>query len=152
MVALAAVTTAALLLGWSLLKSFLKSLRPMGPREFAALVQASANPEELRSWALGSSTQNPDGEPPLATMPKSLRAAGAKGGGIGPMIYRITKTNGEPAYVRVFWGYSFGNGYEVDIGPTNLAFRSEGRLIPWVPGICFSDPSQWIQSSTVPSK
>ncbi|HTH50108.1 MAG TPA: hypothetical protein VMB21_21525, partial [Candidatus Limnocylindria bacterium] len=76
-----------------------------------------------------------------------------RGYGFGPQTDRTAAPNGQGYYVRLWWGYSFGHGYAVIIGPTNLTILPQRDVVPWVPGIYFTDPSRFIEplwnSSTV---
>lgn len=75
---------------------------------------------------------------PVSQLPPELTALGARGGGIGPQ----TNVGGsdDQRYVRIFWGFSFGNGYGVLIGRTNLTLPTNRFCLRWVPGIYFIDP------------
>jgi len=42
--------------------------------------------------------------------------------------------------IKVMWVYSFGNGYGIAIGSTNLSMPTNKTCIQWVPGIYFIDP------------
>ncbi len=42
--------------------------------------------------------------------------------------------------MRVFWLFSFGNGYGILIGSTNLNLPTNRFCLRWVPGIYFIDP------------
>lgn len=99
------------------------------------------NPETLRDWALRqleSKQTRPGNQIPGTDLPPALVALGANGGGIGP-FGDIGPTGGRD-YVRVYWGYSFGNGYGILIGRTNLMMPTNRTCIKWVPGIYFIDP------------
>ncbi len=123
----------AVLVAWG----WFVALAPIGPVEFGKQVQASMNPETLRDWAirhLESKQIRPGNQIPGTELPPALVALGTKGGGIGPF------GDHRSDHVRVYWGYSFGHGYGILIGRTNLMMPTNRTCIKWVPGIYFIDP------------
>lgn len=113
----------------------------MGPAEFGNSVRSALNPESLREWAIRQleSAGNGQNRPvPISQLPPELTTLGARGGGIGPQA-NIGGSADQP-HVRVFWLFSFGNGYGILIGRTNLHLPTNRFCLRWVPGIYFIDP------------
>lgn len=141
--ALLAATTAALRNGGAFSQSFSWFAGPTGPAEFGASVRSVINPESLRQWAipqLESVAVGQNRPVPISQLPPELTALGARGGGIGPLA-DVGGTDVQ-RHVRVFWGFSFGNGYEILIGRTNLNLPTNRFCLRWVPGIYFIDPQR----------
>lgn len=119
-VALLAAVAAALRSGDPFPRSFSWSAEQMGPSEFGDLVKSELNPELFRQWAVRQleSAGNGQNRPvPVSQLPPELAALGARGGGIGPQSN--VGGSDDQRHMRVFWGFSFGNGYGILIGCTN---------------------------------
>jgi hypothetical protein len=114
---------------------------PMRPAEFGTLVKSAIDPESLRAWAssqLESVVVGQNPIVPVSQLPPELITLGARGCGIGPQA-NIGGSD-DQRHVRVFWGFSFGNGYGILIGRTNLNLPTNRFCLRWVPGIYFIDP------------
>lgn len=114
---------------------------PMGPAEFGDSAKSALNPESLRQWAIAqleSAESGPNLPVPLSQLPPELTSLGARGGGFGPQAN--FGGSDDQRHVRVFWGFSFGNGYGILIGRTNLNLGTNRFCLRWVPGIYFIDP------------
>lgn len=92
---------------------------PMRPAEFGTLVKSAIDPESLRAWA-NSQLESVVGEQnpmvPVSQLPPELITLGARGYGIGPQA-NIGGSEDQP-HVRVFWLFSFGNGYGILVNVT----------------------------------
>lgn len=113
----------------------------MGPAQFGDSVKSALNPESLRQWAIAqleSAASGPIRPMPISQLPPELITLGARGCGIGPQA-NIGGSD-DQRHVRVFWGFSFGNGYGILIGRTNLNLPTNRFCLRWAPGIYFIDP------------
>ena len=111
---------------------------------FSERVRQSANPEELREWALKLITNYRTNNPkqiPLESIPSALKTLRVS----DPMLSAFVDTEdryGQP-YVKVYWWSSFGGNKGILIGSTNFVVSQGKRCIMWTQGIYFADPKEY---------
>ena len=110
---------------------------------FSERVRQTANPEEVRAWALDLIAKKATSEPGQIhseSIPSALKTLRV----IEMLSASVHSTDhyGQP-YVKVFWWSSFGGNKGILIGATNFVVPPRKDCIMWVPGIYFADPKKY---------